>query len=243
MGCGSSNNNENISEKRNPAVDLSKFTEEQLANMSDEQIAAIELGNTAFMQALKHVDTTRDYSIIVDASGSMAGSLWRQAGEALQLLAPEAVKCDPDGITLYFFSDSFKKYDNVKSANRCKELFDDKSNQIFSTTDLAKVVEDAIEPDNAGRPETLLVITDGVPNNQDAVEQIIIKATKKMKKNEELSITIVQIGNDRAASSWLQHLDDGLTKKGAKFDIVDVVPFSKINSMSFAKIVELSIHD
>ena len=80
----------------------------------------IELG---FFKKLKAVDTTRDYTIIVDMSGSMTGPRWEQARDAVAYLAPYAVKvfnfifnfrnvylisnfklqCDPTGITLYYF--------------------------------------------------------------------------------------------------------------------------------------------
>ena len=45
--------------------------------LSDDEIAAIELGGKKFMQKLKEVDMSRDYTIIVDASGSMfSGTNW-----------------------------------------------------------------------------------------------------------------------------------------------------------------------
>jgi Mg-chelatase subunit ChlD len=45
--------------------------------------------------------------------------------------------------------------------------------------------------------QTILVITDGVPDNKIAVEQVIINATKTiMEKDEDLSITIVQVAID-----------------------------------------------
>jgi uncharacterized protein (DUF58 family) len=49
----------------------------------------IELG---FFKKLKAVDTTRDYTIIVDMSGSMTGARWDQARDAVAYLAPYAVK-------------------------------------------------------------------------------------------------------------------------------------------------------
>jgi hypothetical protein len=44
-----------------------------------------------------------DYTIIVDRSGSMKGSRWRQAREAVELLAEEAVSVSLFFSTLIFF--------------------------------------------------------------------------------------------------------------------------------------------
>ena len=60
-----------------------------VTKLTDEEIMKIELG---FFKRLKAVDTTRDYSIIVDMSGSMTGSRWEQARDAVAFLAPHAVK-------------------------------------------------------------------------------------------------------------------------------------------------------
>jgi hypothetical protein len=71
------------------------------------------------------------------------------------------------------------------------------------------VLEDAVKPDSfepngSRRPETILVITDGEPSDKAEVEKVIINATKKyMQRDEDLSITFIQIGNDVAATAWL----------------------------------------
>ena len=61
------------------------------------------LSNLAFFQNVNN-RVQRDYILVVDKSGSMAGSNWREAEKAVAALAPNIVRCDPDGITLYFFS-------------------------------------------------------------------------------------------------------------------------------------------
>jgi hypothetical protein len=126
-------------------------------SLSQAQIDEIEMG--AFFSAMKRVDTSRDYTIIVDASGSMwspgsvAGkSRWDEARAAVAFLAPHVVQCDPDGLSLYFFGSSFKKYDNVTSAERVNQLFSQTNS--LGCTDLAAVLADAVAPDSAGRPET-----------------------------------------------------------------------------------------
>lgn len=68
---------------------------------------------------------------------------------------------------------------------------------------------------------TILVITDGAPNNKQEVARVIRDATMRMNADPELSVSFVQIGNDAAASAYLQELDDRIP--GCRFDIVDTL--------------------
>jgi len=90
-------------------------------------------------------------------------------------------------------------------------------------------------------PTTILVITDGVPNDKNAVVQTIKDAANMLQRDEDLSITFVQIGNDAEATKYLIHLDDTLS--GAKFDIVDRVTSQEMQGMSFSQLVAKSILD
>ncbi len=78
----------------------------------------------------------------------------------------------------------------------------------------------------------ILVMTDGEPNDKQAVKNVIIDATKKMTADEELAISFVQIGHDASAASFLADLDDSLTGLGAKFDIVDTVKIDEVSDLS-----------
>ena len=124
--------------------------------------------------------------------------------------------------------------------------FNDKKNQISSSTDLYKVLDSALKPDAVPRtkPETILVITDGVPDDKASVERVLIEATKKYMQNDnDLSVTIIQVGDDTSAMRWLQQLDDGLTAKGAKYDIVDILTAEELKKFNFADIVAKSVSD
>jgi len=79
----------------------------------------------------------------------------------------------------------------------------------------------AFVPDTTGKPETILVITDGIPNSRNKLESTILKYTKTMKNRSELLISIVQVGDNKSARDWLNGLEDKLKAKGAQFDIVD----------------------
>src|SRR5437773_7798894 len=89
----------------------------------------------------------RDYTIIVDKSGSMATkdqagarSRWVTARESTEAFARRCEELDPDGLTLYVFASKFRRYENV-TADRVGIVFTE--NEPCGGTDLAAVLEHA----------------------------------------------------------------------------------------------------
>ena len=91
--------------------------------------------------------------------------------------------------------------------------------------------------------ETILVITDGEPDDRKAVFEIIIRATQQMEKDEELGISMIQVGSDPQATKFLKALDDQLQSVGAKFDICDTVTLDDLEDMSLADVLMNAITD
>jgi len=195
-----------------------------------------------FFQHVKH-SLQRDYILLVDKSGSMAGANWREAKTAVAMIAPSACHCDPDGITLYFFSSPghLKKYTNIKNPDMVTACFN--KEKPGGTTDLTGALEAALNEHFRGKPgtqTTILVITDGEPDNRKSVKRVIEHASNKLHRDEDLSISFVQVGRDRAASKYLKELDDDLQ---CRFDIVDTLPADALKTMSFEQFIQLSIND
>jgi von Willebrand factor type A domain len=200
----------------------------------------------------------RDYTLILDKSGSMSvadqggKSRWLYAQESTLALARKCDQLDPDGITLYTFSGRFKRYDNV-TANRVDQIF--LENDPVGTTNLAAVLQDALnnffqrravgDTAQSGEKggETLLVVTDGEPDDRRAVIDIIINATQKLDRDEELAILFIQVGNDAGATAFLKALDDQLEGVGAKFDICDTITIDDMGDMSLAEVLLAAIED
>lgn len=197
----------------------------------------------------------RDYTLIIDKSGSMstpdqAGgrSRWEIAQESTLALARKCEQFDPDGITVYLFSGRFKRYENV-TANKVGQIF--MENDPMGTTDLASVLKDATDnyfqrkASGATKPngETILVITDGEPDDRKAVMRVIIEASRHMERDEELGISLIQVGSDATATRFLKALDDELQGAGAKFDIVDTVTLDDMENMSLAEVLLNAIND
>lgn len=197
----------------------------------------------------------RDYTLIIDKSGSMYAtdqpggkSRWDAAQESTLALAKRCEQLDPDGITLYVFSGRFRRYDNVTS-DKVTQVFEE--NQPMGKTDLANVLQDALDNyfqrKEAGvtKPngETILVITDGEPNNRKAVMKVIIEASRKIDRDEELGISLIQIGKDRRVMEFLKALDDQLESAGAQFDIVDTVTIEDMQDMTLTEVLLNAIID
>ncbi len=121
----------------------------------------------------------RDYTLILDKSGSMSTkdqpggrSRWAAARESAQALAVKCEELDADGLTLYVFGSRFRRYENVTS-DRVLQVFTE--NEPSGGTDLAGVLSHAFgsyferRAKGAARPETILVVTDGEPDDPRAV--------------------------------------------------------------------------
>ncbi len=122
----------------------------------------------------------RDYMLIIDKSGSMSNidrgttkSRWELAKESTLAIASKCDQLDSDGLTVYFFSGEFKRFDNV-SVVKVEQIFQE--NKPMGGTNLTAVLKDAIsnffQRKRMGQVktgETILVITDGEPDDRPSV--------------------------------------------------------------------------
>ncbi|WP_338022393.1 VWA domain-containing protein [Argonema antarcticum] len=197
----------------------------------------------------------RDYTLIIDKSGSMSTpdqtggrTRWQTAQESTLAVARKCEQFDPDGITLYLFSGRFKRLDNVTSS-KVAQIFQE--NDPSGTTDLAGVLKDAtdnyFQRKAAGQTkangETILVVTDGEPDDRKAVMRVIIEASRHLDRDEELAISFIQVGTDQTATKFLKALDDDLQTAGAKFDIVDTVTLDDMEGMTLTEVLLNAISD
>ena len=197
----------------------------------------------------------RDYTLIIDKSGSMSTpdqgdgrTRWQAVQECTLALAKECEKLDPDGITVYLFSVRFRRYENVTS-DKVAQVF--RENYPMGTTNLAAVLQDATDhyfrckADGQAKPngETILVVTDGEPDDRKAVVRVIIETTRQMERDDELAILLIQVGSETKVSRFLKALDDELQGAGAKFDIVDTVTVHEMKSMTLSDVLLKAIQD
>ncbi|MGB3695336.1 MAG: VWA domain-containing protein [Spirulinaceae cyanobacterium] len=197
----------------------------------------------------------RDYTLIIDKSGSMSikdqwggKSRWQVMQESTLALASKCEDLDPDGITVYTFSGRFKRYDNVTAA-KVSQIFTE--NEPSGRTNLTGVLQDALgsyfqnkaSGQSKSNGETILVVTDGEPDDRKAVMRTIVEASRRIDRDEELAISFVQVGNDTEATRFLKILDDELQSAGAKFDIVDTITIDDMEDITLTEVLLNAITD
>lgn len=193
------------------------------------------------------ISLKRDYILAIDASSSMGMTLpngqtrWAAVAEAAFGLAQAVEKLDPDGIEVYTFASKIREFGNA-TAVTVAEIFS--QNEPFGSTNLAGLLNEILlKKWQSEVPLTLLVITDGQPDDKAAAAQAIVAATKKMSADEQLAISFVQVGNDPSATNFLTFLDDELMGLGAKFDVVDTFPASTFGDRPIEELLLAAIQD
>jgi uncharacterized protein YegL len=197
----------------------------------------------------------RDYTLIVDRSGSMSTldqpggtSRWTVLQESTLALARKCEELDPDGITVYVFSDHFKRYANVTSS-QIEQIF--RENEPQGGTNLTSVLQDTINHyfqrkaagQTKSKGETIIVVTDGEPDDRMGVADAIVNASRRIERDEELAISFIQVGSDPKVTKSLKALDEQLMGIGAKFDIVDAITFDDMEDMTLTEVLLNAIVD
>ena len=169
---------------------------------------------------LKGYDTV----FLVDDSNSMAGPRWSTTCDVMAKITPIAVSYDGDGVDVRFFNAYVEDEErlNLGSANQVMELF--KKVIPDGPTPTADVLEDELNQYLAKFREkrnrkrlNLIVLTDGEPDDVQAVEEVIVKYANELKELKahplQVGVQFVQIGGDEDASEFLRGLDDDLMKR------------------------------
>jgi hypothetical protein len=195
----------------------------------------------------------RDYIVAIDSSGSMSTphksgkTRWAYAQEQTEALARKCAEFDSDGIEIKVFASGVKSYNNT-IPDKVTQIF--KENEPRNSTDTAKLMRQIFEEyferkrtDKMVKPITVLVVTDGMPDDQQAVANEIIAATKKLDNENEIGISFIQVGNDQGATKFLKFLDDELVKQGAKYDIVDCKTEDEMENTSLTDVLIMAVTD
>lgn len=191
------------------------------------------------------------YDIIVgiDVSASMGQKSVRNPNisrfdEVKELafgIATQAAQYDDDGIDIITFG---------QGANIIKGITPDRVAEVFAggatqySTDMHELVRVADNRQReTGKNTIVIVFTDGEPSDSKGTEQAIIRAANRIASDENLTFGFVQVGNDPAAARFLASLDDNLTGKGAKFDIVDAITAEQAAVMNVTEMLTKFVND
>ncbi|KAM7194891.1 collagen alpha-5 chain [Naviculisporaceae sp. PSN 640] len=194
--------------------------------------------------------STFDTMFLIDDSGSMAGSSWREVKEALRAITPICTAHDADGIDVFFLNSKNPVhpagggFTNIRNPDQVESLFSQvrphggtptgtRLNQILKPyiREYERRIAISGDPDNSGiKPVNMIVITDGVPT--DDPESVIVSIAKKLDKLEappyQVGIQFFQVGKEPGAAEALRELDDSLGEQhdGVR-DMVDTVTWNK----------------
>jgi uncharacterized protein YegL len=179
-----------------------------------------------------------DTIFLIDDSGSMTGSSWRETSQALQTITPICTEYDANGIDVYFLNHpDFELYKDIKTAGTVIEIFRSVEPRGATPTGqrLHKILKPYMQdyekdPENT-KPINIIIITDGA--SSDDVESPIIQTATKLDQLDappwQVGIQFFQVGNEPGVREHLKQLDDGLKELAGNDelrDIVDTVPFT-----------------
>jgi hypothetical protein len=190
----------------------------------------------------------RDYTLIIDQSESMgiveAGgkTRWELIQDATLALATQCEQFDPDGLTIYLFADRFTRYDNVTCAI-VPRIFDE--NKPSGKTYLTPVLKHATDSYFMRRAtgysqlngETIIVITAGEVMSHQGVKDVIINAANQLQRDEEMAISLIQVGDNPQVTQFFRVLDNELLQAGAKFDICDTLTLTNMAKISLTDVL------
>ncbi|MBA3994776.1 MAG: hypothetical protein C0469_14755 [Cyanobacteria bacterium DS2.3.42] len=194
-------------------------------------------------QELKQL-ATHDIVIMQDRSSSMGEkdyfpmvsdkiSKWQWCMSQSMDLTRQIVRLPKIAFTLVVFSSQYDVYQNVRLA-QLPGIISNCRNGIFIGTKLAAPMHDQLSQyfqrraAGRARPLIIAVVTDGKPQDEHDLRDVIIQATQMMHNPNEIKIKFLQVGNDDEGQKKLHKLDMKLIGRGARYDIVHVEPFAEL---------------
>ena len=190
-----------------------------------------------------------DFIVAIDTSGSMgepvkAGSSvtrWEAVQEAAMTFIRDIEKIDQDGIGLVLFGGANIKAQDGVTSQAARDVFAGAGPR--GSTPLAEALTAALTlAGKSDKKDFIIVFTDGVPDDRAAAADVIRKASHAQETDDALTILFIQVGDDAAATKYLESLDNDLT--GCKFDIVDAKTVAQAEAFATtADLVLAAIND
>lgn len=84
------------------------------------------------------------------------------------------------------------------------------------------------KPDS--KPCIVLVITDGLENSGPSLQDVLIDASHEMKRQGEVIVSFLQVGDSIRAEELFDDLDRNLVAKGARYRMVNFKPFTELRN-------------
>ncbi|KAL8688757.1 MAG: hypothetical protein Q9218_005411, partial [Villophora microphyllina] len=177
-----------------------------------------------------------DTEFIIDNSTSMGSPhRWKTVQKVLDKIVSIAVKYDQDGVDVRFLNGYLpvSERTNLNSSEKVMALFS--KVEARGPTLMADILEEELNEymkkyreDSDVKGLNLIVLTDGEPERGQRVDKVIVEYANELRDLKahkfKIGIQFVQIGNDAAATKFLDFVDKKL-KNSRKLDrdMVDTV--------------------
>ena len=156
--------------------------------------------------------------VLVDGSISMLDLGWQQASDLLADMTKLVAKFHPNGLELHFSNQPNYDSKNATTPEFIRRMF-----AIVQPAELSSPIATLLKRELSEyisryrsnsklRGLNLLVLTNGVQDNEYEIKEIISKASYEMSilgaAKEQISIQFLQIGSSRAVQNFLEGLGD-----------------------------------
>jgi hypothetical protein len=173
----------------------------------------------------------------------MSTSRWNWCLQQTSEMARQTQGIYQSGITVTLFSSGYVSFPNV-TMDRLPQIFS--QNSPSGGTNLADPLRLQIGEYFRRRemargnvkPLIIGVITDGCPNNREAVVDAVVGATRLMHQPQEVTIIFFLIGGmDMQGERFVSNLSSNLLNLGGAYPIVKEVSFSELQQIGLAKAI------
>lgn len=199
------------------------------------------LGDSPFDEELKKL---RDINVVIllDRSKSMedmhAGvpgdiSKWMWCKEQIDNVYLATDRVLESGFDIYLFNDRVESRTGVTLWD-LRQVFDSirpQGDHKSMSAPLHMVLSEYFsrrKPDS--KPCIVLVITDGLENSGQPLQDVLIEASKQMKRQGEVIVTFLQVGDSIRAEELFEDLDQNLVAKGSHYRMVNFKPFAELRN-------------
>ncbi|MBX9938711.1 MAG: VWA domain-containing protein [Candidatus Obscuribacterales bacterium] len=128
-------------------------------------------------------------------------------------------------ISIVTFDSQFRSFRNC-SAGQLSTVFQDIAPD--GETNMAQALQESLDllrrPLESGKPALIAIISDGRPTDAENLKKVIIDRVNSLSDPKLLSIVFIEVGTPE---KYLKELDTELVPKGAKADVVTVMPMER----------------
>jgi hypothetical protein len=211
-------------------------------DLSNKELTVLKLHDVVVMQ--DRSSSMAEDEHVFGNSGWRKTSKWDWCLEQAMSLTRQTESLPNWKMTVVLFSGKYDVFQNV-TMSRLPYVYNREG--IYVGTRLARPLAEQLQDyfnrraNGRARPLAIAVITDGKPQDDEKLCELLVQATQLMRDPKEISITFLQVGNDDEGQRKLHKFDRRLVEMGAKYDIVKVKPFYELIQVGLPKALVDSI--